>query len=437
MTGSINVPWTGTRAVTAPATWSQLGIWRTMRKTSPGEGRMNIRFTVPLPAGRTVDHIGQVVAELVSAHEALRTVHPLSPDGQVTQVVTRHGELPLELIEGGADVNDKLADVPFDHATELPGRFVILLDDGEPRDLLVVLSPLSVDWVAEQLTRLELTSRLNGRWIDRAPTELSPVDVALEENSAAGEAVNRLSVAQWADLVNRYEPTNFPVRLRTNTSPRWTGATLRSPRLASAVAQLREELGVSESAVHQAASAVMIAALSGNATAVMHNMTSNRSTRAESACVGRLAQASASAIEVASHSFREVVVRAASAGVRSYAMGHYSTADVDAVVDADLFDGFHNNRFHRFPDSLATASGSAPVMDPTITSIEPLDFNTHQYKVEVNHDNRCAHVTLVADHWYLPSPAPDLLLTTMESLVVEATIGATGPSAVSFVERLL
>lgn len=447
MPESIRVAFTGMRDVTAPATWSQLGIWRTMLKTRPDEGLMNIRFTVPVPTGRTVEHVGEVVSDMVSAHEALRTLHPLSPDGELTQVVSGRGELPLAVVDTGdaagaaADVCDKLADVPFDYSNELPARFVVLLDGNEPRKLLVVLSPLSVDWVAEQLVRQELTWRLSGRRTDRAPDGLSPVDVALDENSAAGRAANRLAVARWAEFVDRFNPTNFPVRLPAQPTPRWIGAVLRSPRMASAAERLHKELSISVSAIHHAASAVMIAALSGNAVAVMNNMTSNRGTRAESECFGRLAQASASAIEVACHSFREVVVRAASAGVRSYAMGHYSTADIDAVVGADLFDGFHNSRFHRFREPLAPggygAAVSGPMKDSTIVGCEPLSFNTHQFKLEVSHEDGYAQMTLVADRWYLPTSAPDRLLAAMESLVVEAATDTPQPFAVSFVERLL
>ncbi|GIF08233.1 condensation domain-containing protein [Actinoplanes siamensis] len=437
----IRVAVTGTRDMTAPATWSQLGIWRTMRKTRPDEGRMNIRFVLPVPGGLRIEDVGRVVSATVSAHEALRTLHPLSPDGQLTQVVTGRGELPLSVVDTGgedpAELADKLADVPFDHAREVASRFVVLADGDQLLGVLVVLSPLAVDWVAEQMVRHELTGRLAGRWAARPPGGLSPVDLALAENSPTGQAANRLAVARWAEFVDSHDPTNFPVRGPAQPTPRWTGAVLRSARMASAAGQLARDLGVSVSAVHHATSAVLIAALSGRPVAVMHNMTSNRATRTEAECLGRLAQASVSAVEVAAHSFRQVVLHTASAGVRSYAMGHYSTSDVDAVVDADLFDGYHNSRFHRFPQPLEPAGGEAVGPDPTITGCQPLSFNTHQFKAEVSHEAGEAHWTLVTDRWYLPVSAPERLLSAMEALVVEAARNPVATSAVSFVDRLL
>ena len=430
------VAFTGARAVTAPATWSQLGIWRTMRKTAPGEGRMNIRFAVRVPAGRTVAQVADVVGELVSEHEALRTLHPLSAEGELYQAVQRVGEMPVVLVEQGDPAAGELADTPFDHSAELPVRAVVLRRGEVPVELLVVLSPLVVDWVAELLLRHELVRRLAGVPIRRPATRLCPADVAIEESSAAGQRANRLAVARWAEFVAEHEPTNFPVRLPETPGPRWVGATLRSRRLAGAADRLREELSASPAATYHAASAVMISALSGRDVAVMHNMTSNRPTRATAECLGRLAQASVSAVDVAAHPFREVVLRTASASVRSYAMGHYSTADVDAVVDADLFDGFHNSRFHTFADPV-TGGGGGGGADRELTGWEPLSFNTHQFKAEVSHDGGVAELTLVTDRWYLPTSAPDLLLTAMESLVVEAAADPAGPAAVKVVERLL
>ncbi|MEV2225919.1 condensation domain-containing protein [Nocardia vinacea] len=444
---STRASFSGDRSISAPASWSQLGMWRTILKSQPYDGFMNMRFALPIPNGLTYEGIVRILVEVVSCHEALRTIHPTTTDGELTQVVASRGDLQLEIIENTVDETarellDGFASTPFKYATEWPVRFAVLVREGQIDGLFVVLSPLAIDWYAENLLKRELASRLRGYHSTKAEgLPLRPVDRALEERSQAGRSRNRLAVQRWSRFVDEFDVTNFPSRRGDDRAPRWTNAILRSSEMVVAVGQLADRCQVSVPAVYHAASAVMISALSGKDIAVMHNMGANRFSTAEMACMGRLTQASAAAVRVANSPFEEVIRRASVAGIRSYAMAHYSTADVDAIVDADLFDCFHNNLFEdgvRRPTLTARSPECGPAgATSKIVDTQTAPFSTHQFAVEVAHQGKQAEMSLLADHRYLPISDPSRLLIAMDALILRAAVDPNGTPAVVLAHETL
>ncbi|WP_277625231.1 condensation domain-containing protein [Mycolicibacterium neoaurum] len=424
----INVGFRGSRSVTGPATWSQQGIWRTMLKSTACGESMNSYFVLPLPTDITYSRIANAVSDTVSAHEALRTTYPLDRGGALCQSVTRSGDAKIELVEerdllfGHKHLLAQTANLPFDHQYELPIRFTLLANGGEPTRLMVVLSPLSADWAAEEILRREIAARLLGNVSQHSTTRtLSPVDRAFEELTPTMQRKSLLAVSRWTRLVQDHEPTNFPPS-ESQKGVRWEMAKLQSRSMAQSAIEIAKKYQVSVPAVYHAASAVMMSTLSRKPFSVMHNMCSNRFTTAEQAYVGRLTQASAAAVPVADLTFGEVVSKAAIAGIRSYAMAQYSTYDVDRIVEAEEFDCFHNSIFkngqyvdYEYRAKLGSATGGSEVV-----VLNPPKFGTHRFALEVSHIRGLARMSLQNDSSIASGMCTDRILRAMESLILQS-----------------
>ncbi len=446
---AVEFRFSGLRRVDGPATWSQLGMWRTILKAKPYNESLNCRFAVPVRSALSIDELVRVVGTVVSDYEALRTKYPLDTQGKLTQSVAQFGEMQIPIIQARQPTTasdallEQLADTPFDDELDWPVRFTMIMNGNMPSELLVVLSPLSADWFAESMLRTEIGLRIAGRVQSPSHREaVHPIDRALEEHSPSVESRSRLATARWARFVDEFDVTNFPKRLSANrTASRWNIATLRSLDMASAALSIAKRCNAGLPAVYHAATAVMISALSDRPVSVMHNMSANRFSDTDMACMGRLTQASAAAVRVSDFTFDEVVQLASIAGIRSYAMGYYSTPEIDSLIDADLFDCFHNNIFHNglrqrhsADDSLGidTETGSSGIIE-----CRPLEFSTHQFAVEVGHRGGQTEMSLLTDRCYLPVAQPDILLNVFETLIVKSAAAPRATPAVKLAQLAL
>jgi hypothetical protein len=128
-TRRVAVPFAGEGAGTAPMTWAQLGIWKTMVRTGIN---MNIGGTVPMPPGTTVEEMQTLLRYLVSRHQSLRTRLRFHPGGAAEQVLSEAGELTLELVDAddpaaaAEEVRARYAAQAFDYEREWPVRMAVV-----------------------------------------------------------------------------------------------------------------------------------------------------------------------------------------------------------------------------------------------------------------------------------------------------------------------
>lgn len=426
--GPATVRFSGLPAVTAPLTWSQFGMWTAIRKFSPHDAYLNVRFHVEVPEHAGLDDVLSAVREVLVRHEALRTRYLETGSGAVVQQVAGSGEVEV-LLEDEADgglarLEARLADRSFRCETDLPVRFSIVHNGGRPVWLVVVVSHLSIDGLARNQLMRELSARLAGdHRYGEGEDVLTPVARALEENTERGIRLNDRTVDRWRRFLDRVEVTNFPRRLHDERQPRWMRASLCSPALGLAVDRIADRNRVTTPAVYIALSATAVSVLSGRPVSVFRCMISNRFTDAEKRYIGNISQACAFDVPVGRAVFDEVVRRAMTASIRGYAIGRYRTDVLDAIVDPLRFDAMHND----FRDTAAPLRPQDLAPDPEIhalrsrTVVEPgeeLDYYDNKFLVEVQQGIDGPRPVALVDRCHLPVADPGEVLLAMEELAL-------------------
>jgi hypothetical protein len=413
----------------------------------PNDAYFNARVAVPVPAGRSKEDICRAVADCMSTHESLRTLYPVSTDGRISQLVKKSGEISVAVAEfDGKHIESFLEELggnSFQHESELPVRIAIATQKGLPSHILVVGSHISLDGVGKELLRRDLEARLAGR--RPGAEDIHPItsaDRAIAEQSPEGQAHNSAVIARWRGLLDRYDVTSFPVAHRTDIDPRWHVSNMFSPALGLGAERIAQRCRVTTSAVYMAASAVMIAALSGRKTVVVKNMISNRFSAAEKEFVGNLAQACATAVEVGESDFDSLVAKTMIASIRGYSMGRYECEDLYRLAEPHRFDSFYNHLRsldgvrRRAPigvdDVLALKSATA------VGPPEPLTVHGSKLYIEIRDGDAGPEASLITDGWYVPAAKPDRLLLAMAEFVIDvATTEPVAPAVHRFCEALV
>src|SRR3954451_5869911 len=182
---------------TADLCWGQRYIWLRHHQL-PAEARheAHIVSTFPLPDGAPLIGVRTMLNYLVRRHEALRTTYHLDPAGGPRQRVHPPRGLPLLTVsterdgtETPAEAIDRLTSAPFDLATEWPIRACVVLSEGRPTKLVLVLNHMAFDaWTVDRFEQelRALGAGINsGRPVALPPVRHQPVDLAQHEASAA------------------------------------------------------------------------------------------------------------------------------------------------------------------------------------------------------------------------------------------------------------
>ncbi|WP_433528593.1 condensation domain-containing protein [Micromonospora sp. CA-263727] len=199
----IHAGFSGSGAGTAPLTWAQQVLWRSIVRFGSNHRFLNLRRTVPLSARAGVDVAAatRAVGALVSRHAALRTRLPLV-DGEPRQETTATGTLPVLVRAGVGDgaraageAAGRLGDVAFDHAAEWPLRVALVTVDDRVRQVVVVFSHTTVDAHAAEVVLRDLRLLLL-RGALSTPAGPQSAEVARRQQGADRRRSAR-SVAYW------------------------------------------------------------------------------------------------------------------------------------------------------------------------------------------------------------------------------------------------
>ena len=151
----ITVEFQGEGAGAGELTWGQMNIWRA---TVRNNRTTNLAFPMPLPEGASVADMASMLRFMVSRYPALRTrlrfVDGPSGDPHPQQVIAASGEVPLHVVDIGAD-DDPVAAAEelrsryeftwFDYENEFPMRMGVIRQSGVLVQLVVGHSHVMVD----------------------------------------------------------------------------------------------------------------------------------------------------------------------------------------------------------------------------------------------------------------------------------------------------
>ena len=253
--------------------WGQRYIWLRHHQL-PAEHRneAHIICRFDLPDGASVAGLRAVLNYLVRRHEALRTTYHLS-ETSPTQRVHPPGPLPLTVVtterDGAAspaEVIEQLSVTDFELATEWPVRACVVVADGRPRQLVLVLNHMAFDaWAVEMFEReLQVLGAgvAKGRPAVLEPVRHQPVDLARHEASAPALAAKDAALARWRVRIEELPADIFSGRRQPGGSAACS-ATLTSPALLGATRQIAQQHRVWPYLVHLAAYSMVLAAYTG------------------------------------------------------------------------------------------------------------------------------------------------------------------------------
>lgn len=185
---------------TYPATVGQLSVWRDIERFPPDRlWEANLSFVWDLPSGDwTEEQIWAALGAVAMRHASMRTTYVIDADGFPRQRIAAHTaeEVLAQVRQGTADAADREAQehtglrTAIDALSELPWRAWILLADGVPRHVLVVVNHMAADGVASVVLREDFETILGGTPLPPAP---GPLELALNQQ---GEGSSRLRNAE-------------------------------------------------------------------------------------------------------------------------------------------------------------------------------------------------------------------------------------------------
>lgn len=277
-----------------PLTWGQWMSWR--RIVSQTAPTPEFSLCIPVPNGKTRQHVRAALNSALSRHQVLRTTFEPGADGiRPRQVLWRPDAERYHLdgdVGSHADAKQQLGG--YDPANEWPFRaFLVHTADG--LELLLYVEHIATDFQGLKVLWEDLNALLRGDHEDQdlAVVGRQPIDLARFETSPAGQRLNRRALAYRQLQVPRIE--QFVKRIYGSSSAmgtRQVEGTLLSKGLHSYVRRLALTYRLPPSSVMFAAIARAFAKTLGLTELMFGMMTSNRHLPGVGRTVGSLNQSS-------------------------------------------------------------------------------------------------------------------------------------------------
>jgi hypothetical protein len=176
--------------------FGQLSLWRDVEKIPPeSRHQINIRRVIELPPGVPEPALRDAFNLLRSRHESLRTRYSFADPRLPQQIVSADTpvDIPSAVVPSGVDpakfaedLADSLTAQPIDVSQDESWRATIVIADGQPTHVVLVLHHIAVDLWAVDLLRDEFTAVLEGRPLPIA--DASPRTLAMAQHSSAWQS---------------------------------------------------------------------------------------------------------------------------------------------------------------------------------------------------------------------------------------------------------
>ena len=332
MTQRILVPFRGTSSGIGELTWGQADIWAAMQRQ---RSSLCVGGAFPLPPGTTVSKVAADLQFLMGRHDCLRTRLRFAADGRPLQVMSRSGEVPLEVIDPGdadpaavaAATHAHYEDKVFDYEREWPIRWAVISRDTSASHLVSAISHVAVDGrgalaLDQDLARRDpVTGQASG-----PVTALQPLELARQQAAPAARRQNAAALRYWERTL-RSVPARRLTESADQRSPRYWQAAYQSPVSYLAVQALAARTRASTSAVLLAAYAVVLGQLAASHPVVIQVVVDNRFRPGFADVASPLATSVPCVIDVADVPFEEVVAQAVRTTLNAYKLAYYSPVE--------------------------------------------------------------------------------------------------------------
>ncbi|MEU8373143.1 condensation domain-containing protein [Micromonospora sp. NPDC048894] len=435
----------GGRDATAPLTWGQRAMWRTVAEfVAPAAYRVLTlprTLAVSARAGVDVPRAVRAVGALLARHESLRTrVRP--HDGQLCQVASAAGRLPVGVhavprpaddpdgARTAAELAARLAGVPFDHAVAYPLRVALVTVDDRVRQVVLVFSHCAVDFHAAGIVLRDLRLLLLRGVLD-SPPGLQSLDLAARERTVQRRRSQR-AVAYWTRQFAGL-PMDLADPTGAGSTPRYRRGSLVSPAVHHAVRLVAARHGVSTSTVLLAATAAVLSG-GGQDACGMVVMANNRFPPGYDQAVATLNQIGLCRLDLVDRpDFAELLSRAGRAALDAYRHAYYDPAEFERAF-TELG---HDHRSVLAPLCYLNDTRLAPEVGPGAAGpdeaglramvtpgafrwVGELDRFAWRCRVQVLDAPGAVELVVTADTRYLSVERAEGLLSGIEALLVEA-----------------
>nr|WP_239070803.1 MULTISPECIES: condensation domain-containing protein [unclassified Streptomyces] len=436
-------------------TWGQRVIYEAVRsRTEAHAYDYNIKYFVELDGTFATEDVLAALRQVVAAYESLRTVYLPGTDAEPPrQSVQGEGRLPvrIEPMAAGADpeaetvrLHTRMAESGFDLSHEWGIRVTLLLaPGGAPLRVLLYLSHVALDGWALRILEQDLRDRLAGRPAADAagPRHTQPLDLAEQEQSERGRAMNRRSGAYVRKVLDGAPQSMFA---GASGDPGAAHGELRSAPMDAAARTIALRCQVSTATVHLAAFAALLARRNGTTRCALKTIFANRVGADRQGMVAPLASDVVLCPDVSGPAFDDVVRATHKDTLRGYARAQYDPADLDGLIaaagqargqrldlsvlhnDTTLLFGEPEQRT-RTPEDTAEEGAD----DRSFSWAAPFALPALKLYYNVSSEPegpRTVH-RLVADTAYLPRDDVRGLLLDMETLLTESARHPGAPMA--------
>lgn len=424
---------------TFPMTWGQLDIWKPITRYGEASSYFNIPIVVDLEVANRAAVL-HALRRLVERNQSLRAFFRNGADGP-SQELARRGSFTVRMCESTPEASRarseelaaELAVAPFDHAREWPVRFALVCTGEVVLHLVFVTSHVASDGGGVAAIIDEFGDLMAGP--PESERRWQPTDEVRHERSKRGVRRNHAAIVYLRKRLDEIQPSMFTYPPGPSAEPRFQRLRLDSSAMAAATRRLAADCQVSRPSVVLTGIALALTTLTGQSTAVMQLIVSNRYDDKMRGMIAATAQNGLLVVPYPGGTVAEAIRSTHRAATVGFFYGYYNPADVDALINevAGQRDvAFDLNAY--FNDLTPLFSGSDDEGDPLPTGQEARelladtvvvhegawDTQDSKFFLEADCGARMCRVHLLGDTAYLPLPTMEAVLRGVETLLLEA-----------------
>ena len=438
MTDLQRISVSGAAAGSAPLTWGQRALLRSVEWVREDIGYFNMGYRVAIPAGVGVDGVVAALRTVLARHAALRTRFSRA-DGEVRQIVDGAGGIRLDVHEVSADAVDATVQCLYEQRRSVklrpecdwPLRAQLVTAPGGPATLLLVLSHLAVDGTAALLLVAELERLLGGDEVADEP--VSPLDIAADEATEPLVQRHARALEHWRLALADAPTTLFDYPPFPAAQPRFRALTMTSTAVTLAADQVAARRRVTSSAVLCAAAACVLGQVTGHPDLAMQIIVHNRSDARRRGVIGTFAQNGLLRLDLTGRSFDEAASAMLGAMLTAYQTGYYEPDEMrqlhaelarerGAAIDLSAYFNDVRPAGHR-PSAAGTVTEkqlTGLCRETTVVEAGGWPRVDATYFVTTGVVGSATTVQLLADTTFVPLPEMSRALSGMERLLVRA-----------------
>lgn len=447
-TTSLTMRVSGARKGSSEMTWGQLAIWQWHGvNTEKDEFLFNNAQWYQLPKGCTVETIADAITQVVSQHDALRTVFHHTSDGW-RQVIEEAGDVTIDVYDTDPENENEVADMVAGQMSATswtvrrwPLRVAVIRADERPDFLIFTTNRLAIDGHSMTTAAGQIGRIASGGQVE--PAGWQPLEEAEFERSPQGLEISDRALQHWRAGLSTAPPSMFDFPSFEPDELRFRMMEMQSPAIGRAVQALQARWRTSPSALLLAATTLILSRYTGHRTMSAHLMAWNRIDRQRRELLGTVAGQGLYHLDLDDLPF-DLLTR--SAFRASGAAQRFAFCDPRAVTDVfediridrgayiDLATYINELVAYEDPDDpecseeeLRELAGKTVIRDGGGSPVNPIKLDI-RFHLTFKH-GAFVPLSLICDTTYVPSEMMRQFMYGMERVLIAAASGQTDTAA--------